>query len=635
MKHIIIGTAGHIDHGKTTLIRALTGRNTDRLKEEQQRGITIDLGFTYFDLPNGSRVGIIDVPGHEKFINNMTAGVIGMDMVLLVIAADEGIMPQTREHIDILGLLGVEKSILVLNKCDLVDTDWKDMVKEDIREELKGSFLEGAPLVEVSAATGAGIDQLVDTIQEMTEHEIQEKDIHTIPRLPIDRVFSMSGFGTIVTGTLVSGQIHKDDTLELFPDGKTCKVRCVQVHGDDESCCFAGQRTALNLNGVRKNEVRRGCVLAPPGSMEPTTMVDVRLSVLPDSKRILENRSRLHFYTGTAEVLCRAVLLDADELKPGESCYAQLHLEDTVAVRKDDRFIVRFYSPMETIGGGVILETNPGKKKRRDEEALDELKAKESGSGSDIIELLIKEHSKSAVTAAEAAKLSAMSVDEIREITKELAEEGRIGVFPMKKDEYYWHKDFEYEMSEKIRAKLREYHEKHPYRPGISKSEIYSTFLSQWKNTAYDALIDSMVSDGKLVRRGEYIQDSDFSIPHDEVYGKISADIMKKLAAAGYDFLRFDEFDYGSSDRGTAEDVMMLLIAEEKVNRITGDFLVSHEMLEDMITRVREKLADGASITLGEVRDMFGTSRKIALPFLEYLDECRITKRRGDERILY
>ena len=208
MKHIIIGTAGHIDHGKTTLIRALTGRNTDRLKEEQQRGITIDLGFTYFDLPNGSRVGIIDVPGHEKFINNMTAGVIGMDMVLLVIAADEGIMPQTREHIDILGLLGVEKSIIVLNKCDLVDTDWKDMVKEDIREELKGSFLEGAPLVEVSAATGAGIDQLVDTIQEMTEHEIQEKDIHTIPRLPIDRVFSMSGFGTIVTGTLVSGQIH-------------------------------------------------------------------------------------------------------------------------------------------------------------------------------------------------------------------------------------------------------------------------------------------------------------------------------------------------------------------------------------------------------------------------------------------
>ena len=256
MKNIIIGTAGHIDHGKTTLIKALTGRNTDRWEEEQRRGITIDLGFTYFDLPGGDRAGIIDVPGHEKFINNMVAGVVGMDLVLLVIAADEGIMPQTREHMDILNLLGIEKSIIVLNKCDLVDEEWLEMMEEDVREELSGTFLEHAPLIRVSAATGEGLGDLVKEIEHQTRDEVVQKDIHTIPRLPIDRVFSLSGFGTIITGTLVSGTIIKEDTLQMYPVGTECKIRSIQVHGEDKKECYAGQRVAINLSNVKKKEIK-------------------------------------------------------------------------------------------------------------------------------------------------------------------------------------------------------------------------------------------------------------------------------------------------------------------------------------------------------------------------------------------
>ncbi len=291
MKNIIIGTAGHIDHGKTTLIKALTGRNTDRWEEEQRRGITIDLGFTYFDLPGGDRAGIIDVPGHEKFINNMVAGVVGMDLVLLVIAADEGIMPQTREHVDILHLLGIEKSIIVLNKCDLVDEEWLELVEEEVREELAGTFLEHAPVAKVSAATGQGLEELIQIIEKMTEDDLTPKDIHTIPRLPVDRVFTLSGFGTIITGTLVSGTIHKEDTLEMYPVGKECKIRSIQVHGTDRDVCYAGQRVAINLSNVKKKEIARGCVLAPKNSMKNTDLLDVKLNVLDSSMRVLTNHS--------------------------------------------------------------------------------------------------------------------------------------------------------------------------------------------------------------------------------------------------------------------------------------------------------------------------------------------------------
>ena len=392
MKNIIIGTAGHIDHGKTALIRALTGKETDRWEEEKRRGITIDLGFTYFDLPSGDRAGIIDVPGHEKFVNNMLAGVIGMDIVILVIAADEGMMPQTREHVDIMSQLGVDKSIVVLNKCDLVDDEWKELVKEEIKEELIGSVFENANMIEVSAITGEGIDNLIKEIVNMTQDEMSTKDINTIARLPIDRSFSISGFGTIVTGTLISGSIKKDDELEIYPTGKKAKIRSIQVHGKDVKECFAGQRSAINISNLKKDEIKRGYVLAPPNSLEDTMMLDVKLNILNSSNRILSNRCRLHLFTGTSEVLCRAVLLDVEEAGPGDSCYAQLRLEGKIAVRRGDKFIVRFYSPLETVGGGVILDANPTKKTPFNKIQLEEIKRKEEGSHSDIVELLVKKH---------------------------------------------------------------------------------------------------------------------------------------------------------------------------------------------------------------------------------------------------
>ncbi len=413
MKNIIVGTAGHIDHGKTALIKALTGRNTDRWEEEQRRGITIDLGFTYFDLPGGDRVGIIDVPGHERFINNMVAGVVGMDLVLLVIAADEGIMPQTKEHVDILNLLGIEKSIIVLNKCDLVDEEWLELVEEEVKEELEGTFLSKAPVVKVSAATGQGLDGLIGLIERMTSDEVAAKDIQTIPRLPVDRAFSLSGFGTIITGTLVSGTITREDTLEMYPVGKECKIRSIQVHGQDKEACYAGQRVAINLSNVKKREIKRGCVLAPKNSMKNTDLLDVKLQVLDSSMRILTNHMRLHFFTGTSEVLCRAVLLNKEEIGPGESGYVQLRLEEEVAVRRGDKFVVRFYSPMETIGGGVVLEPNPGVKRRFRQEVIEELERKESGSTADVIELHVKGRGDTLITEAELAKLTALSQDEV------------------------------------------------------------------------------------------------------------------------------------------------------------------------------------------------------------------------------
>ena len=419
MKNIIIGTAGHIDHGKTALIKALTGKETDRWEEEKRRGITIDLGFTYFDLPSGDRAGIIDVPGHEKFINNMLAGVIGMDLVMLVVAADEGVMPQTREHVDIMTQLGIEKTIVVLNKCDLVDDEWKDLVKEEIKEELKGSAFENANIVEVSAITGEGIDDLIKEIVHMTKDEVVTKDINTISRLPIDRCFSISGFGTIITGTLISGSIKKDDELELYPTNKRAKIRSIQVHGKDVKECFAGQRSAINISNLRKDEIKRGYVLAPPNSLENTMMLDVKLNILESSNRILQNRCRLHLFSGTSEVLCRAVLLDVKEVGPGESCYVQLRLEEKVAFKRGDKFIVRFYSPLETIGGGVILDANPTKKTPFNEEQLEEIKRKEEGSHTDIIELLIKKHPEM-ITIKEISKLTGLSLEEVNESIDEL-----------------------------------------------------------------------------------------------------------------------------------------------------------------------------------------------------------------------
>ncbi|MDR1801951.1 MAG: selenocysteine-specific translation elongation factor [Lachnospiraceae bacterium] len=635
MKHIIIGTAGHIDHGKTTLIKALTGRNTDRFEEEQRRGITIDLGFTWFDLPSGDRAGIIDVPGHERFIANMTAGVVGMDLVLLVIAADEGIMPQTREHMDILGLLGIEKSIVVLNKCDLVDEEWLELMEEDIREGLRGTFLEEAPIVRVSAATKEGLPRLIEIIDETAKSDVKEKDTKTIPRLPVDRVFSLSGFGTVVTGTLISGTISSDDTLQAYPGGQMCKIRSIQVHSSDVKEAFAGQRVAINLSNIKKSELSRGAVLAPPHSMKNTDLLDVKLKVLPTSVRVIEHNIRLHLFTGTSEILCRAMILDKDVIGPGEEGFAQLRLEEETAVKKGDRFIVRFYSPMETIGGGVILEPNPKFKKRFREDIIAELQNKESGSLSDIVLLHVRNYAKTMVSIAELAKLTAFTVDEVSAAVSELENEGRVLVFDLKKDSFVW-AITDYEVAKKsITDTMTDYEKCYPYRYGMKKAEIQTRLFSGMKPVLSDLVLEKMSSpksDNKVLEKeDEYIHTVGYTILRDERFLKAKNLILEKTGEAGYDFIRFSEIEFPKEVLPIAEDVLAVLIKEGIIIRVADDMITLSTLMDAAKDKISTHLEKESLITIAQVRDMFNTSRKSAKPILEYMDGIKITKKLGAE----
>lgn len=637
MKNIIIGTAGHIDHGKTTLIKALTGRNTDRWEEEQRRGITIDLGFTWFDLPGGNRAGIIDVPGHEKFINNMVAGVVGMDLVMLVIAADEGVMPQTKEHMDILGLLGIEKSIIVLNKCDLVDEEWLELVEEEVREELAGTFLENAPVAKVSAATGQGLPELVSLIEKMTGDDMEEKDITTIPRLPIDRAFSLSGFGTIITGTLLSGTISKEDSLEMYPIGKECKIRSIQVHGQDVDKCYAGQRVAINLSNVKKREIERGCVLAPPDSMKNTDLLDVKLNMLEDSVRVLTNHTRLHFFTGTSEILCRAVLLDKEELGPGESGYVQLRLEEEIALRRGDKFVVRFYSPMETIGGGVILEPNPIRHKRFQKDVIEDLERKESGSSADVIEMHVKAHGDTMITQTELAKLTALSMEEVVEDVKALEAEGAVKTFAMKKDTYVWHRSSEFKAREILADALKGYESRFPYRYGMKKAQVQMTYFKKIKPVVFDLYVNYLEEEGVLRRRAEFLCTPQYDVRKDAVFEKVSKIMFDTMKKAGFDFIRYSEMDFKGTSKDITDDILNILLEEKQIVKVSDEMYTLASNMEQAKQIIGDRLRENPVITIAEVRDIFQTSRKSAKPILEYMDSIKVTKKTGaeSERVAY
>ena len=639
MKHIIIGTAGHIDHGKTTLIHALTGRNTDRLKEEQKRGITIELGFTWFDLKDHTRCGIIDVPGHEKFINNMVAGVVGMDLVLMVVAADEGIMPQTKEHLDILGLLGIEKTILVLNKCDTVDEEWLSMMEEDVKEELKGTIMEGAPVARVSAMTGDGIEELKELILHMVKDDVKEKDVNSIPRLPVDRVFSMPGFGTVVTGTLLSGSISKNDTLEVFPIGKECKIRNIQVHETNQDKCEAGQRVALNISNIHKDELHRGCVIAPVGSMENSRLMDVKLTVLKDSNRNIKNRDRLHLFTGTSEILCRAILLDKDELTPGETGLAQLLLEEELATKRGDRFIVRFYSPLETIGGGIVLEPNPRKKKRFNEDAIEELLKKESGSLADVCELNIRAETEDLITLKDLAKNMSHSAEELRPYLDELIADSIIYEFPKNKDIFFWHRDNAFILSQEIVRDLKKFYEKYPYRAGIKKAEIHSSYMKKVKLNVFEECINKLVSENLIEVRNEYVCLPGYEINKDETYLSIEKLLTDTFETAGYAFLRFSEIDKKKYSDEVVMDVLRVMMDEEKAVKvgIELEMYTMKHFMDAAEAKVREHFKTNEIITISEVREMFETSRKCAKPIIEYMDVIKVTKKVGaeTERVAY
>lgn len=633
MKHIIIGTAGHIDHGKTTLIRALTGRNTDRLREEQERGISIELGFTYFDLPSGKRAGIIDVPGHEKFIKNMLAGVIGIDIVVLVIAADEGVMPQTKEHLAILDILGIKKGFIVLTKQDLVDEEWQELVTEDIGNAVKGTFLEGTEIIPVSSTKGIGLDKVVEKVDKLAD-EVEERDNTDMPRLPVDRIFSISGFGTIVTGTLISGTFKVGEEIQVFPGNKVGRIRSLQVHDQDAPIVYAGQRVAMNIAGLKKSEIGRGDVIGPIGSMQETLMLDVKIRLLEDIPKIIENRARLRLYIGTKEVLCRIVFLDRENLSPGESCYAQLRLEESIVAKRGDKFILRFYSPMFTIGGGEVLESNPTKKKRYDENVLEELSIKEKGESKEVFEKIIKDRSSEFPSAKELSVITVMPQGKVIEEIEKLEKDNKVLAFQQGKELFAIHVDYYQLLKNSIINELKNYHMKKPLKPGISKEELRSKYLNKIKQKLSDSFINYLISENIIEQNGESICLKGYEVKYNEIQEKIRYEILRIYLEEGFTPSKrgeiIEKIRYNIDE---VEQVFDSLVDNGEIIKLKEDLFIHKDMVLESIEKAKLFAKSNGYITVSDFRDILNTNRKMSMALLEYFDQRKITKRIEDRRV--
>ena len=627
MKNVILGTAGHIDHGKTTLIKALTGRETDNLKEEKQRGISINLGFTYFDLPSKKRVGIVDVPGHEKFIKNMLAGACGIDIVLLVIAADEGVMPQTIEHLDILNYLDVKKGIIVLTKCDLVDEEFIELVKDDIREKTKRLFIEGAPIVEVDSVSRRGLDKLVQKIDEISE-DIEEKKTDAPSRMSIDRVFSLKGFGTIVTGTLIEGKISVDDEMTIYPSEKKVKVRNLQVHGCDVKTAYAGQRTAINLSNIKVSEIQRGDVIAQTGSVEESMMIDVNISLVEHCKKSLKHWDRIRIFHGTKQILCRIVPLNEDEIQYGESGYAQLRLEEKIVAKKGDRFIIRSYSPMDTIGGGVIIDTAPKKHKIYDESVIEALKIKEKGELRDILEEYLKLNLSNYITLKELVSYTGEKEEYVKEGLNALIDENK--VFCVNK--YYLHISHYQKLKEKVIEILTKYHKQYRLRNGILKEELRSKVDNSLKVKDMDVILNKMVEEKDIKVQDNLVSNYDFEVKFNQKQLSIKKEIEDKSRKNGLNSLMTKD-DICNKNK-FYEEVLEALTGET-IQKLDDAYYIDKKVYENVKKDLLEYLNKNKEITVAQFRDITKSNRKISIVMLEHFDRNRITKRVEDKRILY
>ncbi|BAF59608.1 selenocysteine-specific translation elongation factor [Pelotomaculum thermopropionicum SI] len=632
MKHLIIGTAGHVDHGKTALVKAMTGIDTDRLKEEKDRGISIELGFASLSLPSGRRAGIVDVPGHERFIKNMLAGAGGFDLVLLVIAADEGVMPQTREHLDIIQLLQVKKGIVVITKSDLVDEEWLELVKEEIGDFLKGTVLEDAPVAVVSSLTGKGIKELLKLIDEVAE-ATQARLCAGAPRLPVDRVFSITGFGTVVTGTMVSGMLRVGDAVEIQPQGLTSRVRSLQVHGEKVEVAKAGQRVAVNLAGLEVDQLERGSVVAGPKSVFPSQRIDVRLVLLKSAARPLKNRARVRLYLGTRETLGRVILLDREELEPGFWAYAQIELEEkTVAVR-GDHFVIRSYSPMQTIGGGTVIDPLPGRKhKRYRKEVLDALAMCEKGAPEEVVEHYLLS-CRGLKEADEIVSATSLRSDEVLKAVNELTSAGKLKTITGDGRIYLVSMDIYRQWADEIEKLLTGYHRDYPLREGYPKEELRSRRFQALSSKAFQLLLAEMERDGLLKLTSQAVALSSFTPgPNPEMEKKVKI-IFDIFGKASFQPPSWEEICRETGmDETDGTELLQYLIR-------TGDIVKVGEALyfkSDILKKAREKVAaylgEKGEITVGEMRDLLQTSRKYALPLLEFFDRERVTRRVGDKR---
>lgn len=634
MKHLILGTAGHIDHGKTSLVKILTGIDTDRLKEEKARGITIELGFAHLELPGGIRFGIVDVPGHEKFVRTMVSGVGGMDLVMLVIAADEGIMPQTREHMDILKLLGVKSGLVALTKCDLVDQDWLELVTEEIHDFVADSFLAGSPIVPLSARTGAGIELLKTELSRLADKTIGKRSEGHF-RLPVDRVFTVAGFGTVVTGTLLSGEIKVGDELVLLPTGREGRVRNIQAHGTKEEIGQAGQRLAVNLHGIDLKDARRGDVVAPRGIFKTTRAVDVRLDYLSSAPKELRNRTTVRLHSATYEVPAQVILLDRNTLQPGDSAYVQLRLGEPVLLVSGDRYILREASPATTIGGGVVLDPFPPSRRRRSEEAIRLLESLELLEYQRIIALIIDQSMLSGVEFEDILLRSGMPRKLAETALAALLSSGDIVQMTREPRIFLTQESFGL-LKTGLAKEVSGFMDSNPHKEGIGKEELKTRLPKRSDPRFFTHLLNSMERDGLVIPERDIVSlpnRSDKTLATDSklLPGKIISILQEK----GIEPPTVREItDHLHSDEKSVRDIMLNLARSGDVVKVCNDIFYSAEALNILRDKLVCYLRDNAEITPPAYRDLTGLSRKYLIPLLEFFDGKKITLRVGDKRVL-
>jgi len=633
VSNIILGTAGHIDHGKTTLIKELTGTNTDRLKEEQKRGITIDLGFAYMNLPSGRRIGIVEFPGHEKFIKNMLAGAGGMDIVMLVIAADEGIMPQTREHLDIMTLLEVKRGLVALTKKDLVDEEWLEMMEEEIREKLKGTFLENSPIIPVSSTTGEGIQSLVETIDRLCQEDYA-KDLESPFRLPVDRVFSIQGIGTVVTGSLLAGCIRIGDEIEIFPQRIKSRIRSIQVHDENRDKSEAGQRTALNLADVKTHEVKRGDVIAPVGAFFSVTKAYAYMKVLKNAPVPLKNRNRIRVHTGTAETLARVTILDKDEIKPGDSGFVQFLFEEEVSCAYKDRFVVRSYSPVTTIGGGQILYINPLKiKKVERDKAVIALQKALDGDLEEFVLGFLNVFGSKYIPAKDIAPYTGKGKAAIIKTVQKLEEENKIVLIENRGEHIVFNRKYYEELTKKVSTMVEDFHKKFPLSDGMAKEEIRSRI--NLEPMLFENLLNKWVECGIYDIKRNTVKKKEFKVVLNKNQQQISDKMLELYSYRGWMPPSLNELQqyFPASDPREVKEVLFRLCSQGKLIKLDEQLYISPSWVEKAIQMLKQHFKEQNQITLSQFREMLGTSRKYAVPLAEYLDGLKVTKRVKDVRV--
>jgi selenocysteine-specific elongation factor len=609
----------------------MTGIDTDRLKEEKERGITIELGFAHMGLPSGQVLGIVDVPGHEKFVKNMVAGASGIDLVALIIAADEGVMPQTREHLEICELLDVQHGLVVLTKTDMVDEEWLEMVQEDASEYLEGTFLEDAPMVPVSSATGEGIEALVRVLDELVQ-KVPERDPGSFFRLPVDRVFVMKGFGTVITGTTVSGAVRLGDEVTVYPLEIDSKVRGLQVHNREVEEARRGQRTAVNLQGVEKAQLQRGNVIAGRRALRNTYMIDVIVDLLPAAPRKMKNRAKVRFHTGTAEVLATVVLLDRDALKPGETCYAQIRLDQPIAVLRQDRFVLRSYSPVRAVGGGKVLNALPGKKKRHSPRVLEELEVFNSGDLSRITEQFVALGRFQGVEHKDLPFLTNARDSQLKEILQKLLSRQRILMYDRERRTYI-HREF-YDLARKeILDTLEAYHRNNPLKAGLSKEELRSRTEGARNAKLFNYLIGHLVQEDLVAREKEVLHLAGHKVTLGQDQEKVREEIEAIYREGGLQPPYFKELADRFPER-TAWDVLQLMTKEGVLVKVKEDLYFHRKAVDELRERLVAFLKEHGEITTPRFKEMTGASRKYAIPLIEHFDLNQVTVRVGDNRVL-